>query len=39
MKIQWLIDLLSSEFYKNFIITYTATGVLDALKNKVMSKK
>lgn len=39
MEIQWLVGLLSSEFYKNFIITYTATGVLDALKNKVMSKK
>lgn len=39
MGIQWLVGLLSSEFYKNFIITYTATGVLDALKNKIMSKK
>lgn len=39
MGIQWLVGLLSSEFYKNFIITYTATGVLNALRNKVMSKK
>ncbi len=39
MEIQWLINLLSSEFYRDFIITYTATGVLDALKNKMTNKK
>ena len=39
MEIQWLINLLSSEFYRDFIITYTATGVLDALKNRMANKK
>ena len=39
MDIQWLIGLLSSEFYKEFIITYTATGVLNAFKNKLLGRK
>lgn len=39
MNIQWLLGLLSSEFYREFIITYTATGVLNALKNKIKSRK